>query len=50
MSPPNVAQGHPYLAVFLAVIGLVLEQKATQSLLLNSAVQQGDLCPACVWV
>lgn len=43
MSPLNVAQGHPYLAVFSAV-GLVLEQKATQSVL-DSIVQQGDLLP-----
>ena len=44
MSPLNVAQGHPYLAVFSAV-GLVLEQKATQSVFLDSVVREGDLLP-----
>lgn len=38
MSPLSVAQGHPY-SVAIGAVGLMLEQKATQSILRLSGAE-----------
>ena len=43
MSPLSVAQGHPY-SVAIGAVGLMLEQKATQSILRLSGAEL-ILCP-----